>query len=233
MDGTYTAETAYRDEKVATQYDRRRFGGWRGRLGDWLDKRALQRALDRLPQKDGTILDIPCGTGRITSYLVAKDYKVTAADVSAEMISVAQDCLTDRLVHVRGYVQANATCLPFRDEAFACVTAIRFMGHIPPSTRVQILHELARVSQGHVISDYCVYNPIIDIRRRIEHFLRARRLGFGQNWTWQSIPHHQLEDEFRAAGLYPVGWFAKMRFLSDAWMVLLVQRDERVVEGSS
>jgi len=229
---TYAAETAYRDEKVAVQYDCRRFSSWRGRLGDWLDKRALKRALDCLPQEDPVILDIPCGTGRITSYLVRNGYDVTAADVSAEMIAVAQDRLIDRRVRIR-YIQANVAHLPFCDRAFVCATAIRFMGHLPSSMRVQILRELARVSRGYVIADYCVYHPVIDMRRRIEHFLKTRRLGFDQNWTWQSIPKHQLEDEFRAADLHPVRWFAKIRLYSDAWVVLLARGDLNVAEGSS
>jgi len=220
---TYAAETAYRDEMIATQYDRRRFSSWRGRLGDWLDKRALQRALDHLPQEGSMILDVPCGTGRVTSYLIDNGYEVTAADISAEMIVVARGRLVDRFVRTRGYIQADAIRLPFCDAAFACTTAIRFMGHIPPSTRVQILRELARVSRGYVIADYCIYHPVVYMRRRIEHFLKTRRLGFDQDWIWQSIPKRQLEDEFRAAELQPVGWFAKMRPLSDAWVVLLAR----------
>ncbi|MBN2390468.1 MAG: hypothetical protein JXR84_07090, partial [Anaerolineae bacterium] len=124
-----------------------------------------------------------------------------------------------------GYVQADAAHLPFRSHMFACATAIRFLGHIPPATRVDMLRELARVSQGYIIVDYCVFNPIINIRRQLDYRIRGKKLGFDKDWTWQSIPKRQLEGEFQAANLKAVQWFAKMPFFSDAWMVLLATKD--------
>lgn len=229
---TYKARIAYRDKMVATHYDCRRFRSWRGRLGDWLDKRALKLALDHLPRDGGLILDVPCGTGRITSYVIEAGYKTIAADIAIEMIVVAQDRLTDSLVFPLHYVQADAVRLPFRSDAFMGATAIRFMGHVPSATRIQVLRELARVTQGYIIADYCVFNPLIDIRRRVEYLLRIRRLGFEQSWTWQSIPRHKLESEFQAANLQAVRWIAKARFLSDAWMVLLRRKGTEVRKRS-
>jgi 2-polyprenyl-3-methyl-5-hydroxy-6-metoxy-1,4-benzoquinol methylase len=220
----YAAQTGYRNETVATQYDQRRFAGWRGRLGDWLDKHALELAFAHVPQAGGTVLDVPCGTGRITVYLAESGYKVLGADISAEMMKVARHRSTDYNVPM-GFVQTDAASLPFRNDSFMCATAIRFMGHIPSATRIQILRELARVSRGCIIADYCVSHPITDMRRRLERWLKTRQLGFTQSWTWQCIPKHALESEFQAAGLKAARWFAKARFLSDSWMVLLTYRD--------
>lgn len=222
---TYRAQVAYRDETVAVEYDRRRFKHLRGRLGDRLDKRGLKSALDCLSDREGVILDAPCGTGRMTSYMAALGYKVMAVDISIQMITVAQNRLTASPATPLYYIQADATHLPFRSKTFACATAIRFMGHLPSVVRIQTLRELARVSREYVIADYCVYHPFVNIRRRFEGWLRLRNLGFKQAWTWKAIPRRQLESEFQAANLQPVRWFAKFRFFSDAWMVLLAPRN--------
>jgi len=225
---TYAAQTVYRDDKVATQYDRRRFTSLRGRFGDWLDKRALAAALAYLPQEDGIILDVPCGTGRITSYVADAGYKVVAADISAEMIAVAQDRLIGSPVPPLGYAQADAVRLPFRSDAFICTTAMRFMGHIPSATRVQILRELARVSRGNIIADFCVSHLITNMRRRVERLLGTRDLGFKGGSTWRVVARDQLEREFRAADLEAVRWIPKARFLSDGWTVLLARKGAAV-----
>jgi ubiquinone/menaquinone biosynthesis C-methylase UbiE len=223
----YAAQTAYRDKTVAAQYEQRRFSNWRGRLGDWLDKRAFNLALKHLPRDGGIILDIPCGTGRVTAWIVEAGYKVVGADIAVEMIAVARDRPSFFEASL-GYIQTDAVHLPFRSKTLSCVTAIRFWGHIPSATRVQVLRELARVSQGYVIADYCVFNPMINIRHRVDHWFRSKSMGFNQSWTWQSIPRHQLEREFQAADLKAVKWFAKLRFLSDAWIVLLAHEDREL-----
>jgi SAM-dependent methyltransferase len=218
---SYEAKTAYRNEMVALEYDRLRFHSWRGRLGDWLDKRALTSALAHIPGDIGTILDAACGTGRITAQLAAAGYAVVGADISAEMIKVAHDRFSDADLPPLRRFQADAIRLPIRRNAFGCATAIRFMGHLPSASRIQILRELARVSQGYIVADFCLYHPFVHMRRMIEVLLRTRRLGFARSWDWQLMRQEQLEDEFRAAGLQAVQWVAKARFLSDAWMVLL------------
>lgn len=217
----YTARDAYRDKTVAGVYDNKRFKSFRGRLGNWLDKRAINLALDCLPQAKGLILDIPCGTGRITSMIAEAGYTAIAADISLEMINVARNLFANSPVGFLDSIQSDATHLPLPDGEFACVTAIRFMGHIPPATRVEILRELGRVSQRYVIVDYSVSNPIINFRRWVENSIRTKDWGFKKNWSWEPVPKRQLKEEFRAANLQAVRWFPKIRFFSDASIVLL------------
>jgi ubiquinone/menaquinone biosynthesis C-methylase UbiE len=221
----YQARVAYQNKGVATQYDQTRFKNLRGRVGDWFDKRAIKRALESC-RDCRMVLDVPCGTGRITTFLIEQGYGVTAADVSVEMMAVARSRFTKCQNAPWGYVQVDAAQLPFRNASFDCATAIRFMGHVPAPTRIQVLRELGRVSRGPIIIDYCIYHPMTHIRRRIEDLIRTRRLGFAQSWTWQSIPKAQLMSEFEAAGLQAVRWVAKIRLLSDAWIVLLQKQSE-------
>jgi len=220
----YTARDAYRDETVAGLYNNKRFKSLRGRLGNWLDKRAINLALDYLPQIEGNILDIPCGTGRVTSMITEAGYTAIAADVSLEMINVARNHFAKSSCDILDFVQSDATHLPFPNRKFACVTAIRFMGHIPATTRVKMLRELGRVSQGYIIVDYSVSNPIINFRRWIENSIKTKDWGFKKNWSWESVPKQQLEEEFSAADFQAVRWFPKIHFFSDASIVLLKRK---------
>jgi len=227
IDENYEARSAYRDGTVASLYDNVRFKSLRGRIGNWLDRRALNLALACLPQSEGLILDVPCGTGRITSMIVAAGYTAIAADVSLEMINVARNRFANSPAAPLGSVQTDAAYLPFPDGGVVCATAIRFMGHIPSDIRVEILRELARVSNKHVIVDFSVSHPFTNMRRWIESSLKTKNWGFKKNWHWQVISKHQLDEEFRAAGLQAVRWFPKARGFSDASIVLLERNDDR------
>lgn len=58
----------YLDQTVARDYDRERFSSPVGRTFDRLEKRALRAAMRRARSLSpaSAVLDIPCGTGRIT-----------------------------------------------------------------------------------------------------------------------------------------------------------------------
>jgi len=75
-------------EKTAKTYDRQRFTG---RAGEWGHNRQIS-ILQSLAQdwQDKKVLEIGCGTGRITEVLARWGADVTATDISEEMLKVAQ-----------------------------------------------------------------------------------------------------------------------------------------------
>lgn len=75
-------------EKTAKTYDRQRFTG---RAGEWGHNRQIS-ILQSLVQdwQDKKVLEIGCGTGRITEVLARWGADVTATDISEEMLKVAQ-----------------------------------------------------------------------------------------------------------------------------------------------
>ncbi len=74
--------------QTARCYDRVRF---RGSAGQWGHRRQMQ-ILRSLPDdwRSKRVLEIGCGTGRITEMLVQWGAAVTATDISPEMLEVAQ-----------------------------------------------------------------------------------------------------------------------------------------------
>lgn len=75
-------------EKTAKTYDQQRFTG---RAGEWGHNRQIS-ILQNLAQdwQGKMVLEIGCGTGRITEILASWGAKVTATDISKEMLEVAQ-----------------------------------------------------------------------------------------------------------------------------------------------
>jgi SAM-dependent methyltransferase len=107
--------------RVTREYDERRFGG---RSGEWVNARELGFALSLLPPA-GRVLDLACGTGRLSRVLAARSYQVVGADYSTEMLAHARNDNT------ANYVRADAFHLPFSDQTFDAVCALRFAFHYP------------------------------------------------------------------------------------------------------
>lgn len=78
-------------EKTAKQYDRVRFSG---RAGSWGHRRQVEVLQGFCPNwRSKRVLEIGCGTGRITEALARWGASVTATDISPEMLEVARDRL--------------------------------------------------------------------------------------------------------------------------------------------
>jgi len=76
-------------EKTAGIYDKQRFSGF---TGEWGQNRQISILKNLLRDCSGkNILEIGCGTGRITEVLADFGAHVTATDISREMLQVAQD----------------------------------------------------------------------------------------------------------------------------------------------
>jgi len=80
--------------RSARQYDRVRFSGRAGQWGHQRQAEILAGLCDDWRGK--RVLEIGCGTGRITELLVRWGAKVTATDISAEMLEVAKSRLREQ-----------------------------------------------------------------------------------------------------------------------------------------
>jgi ubiquinone/menaquinone biosynthesis C-methylase UbiE len=140
------AERAYYDLR-APEYDDWWLGmglyAVRERPG-WEEEVArLQTALRSLSFR--RVLDVACGTGFLTRHLRGT---VVAADQSRQMLAIARERLLS--AHV---VQADALALPFPPDAFDCLCASHFYGHLRLAERHQFLSEARRVAQRLLIID--------------------------------------------------------------------------------
>jgi len=207
----------FSSEQVATKYPSVFGSSLRGRL----EERSILRALKDVSSGD-SILDLPCGSGRLTPLLLRCGLHVSSADSSPPMVQQAREnwlslrskCPDSRervSFEVRDVMQTG-----FADGQFDAVICHRLFHHFNESeTRVQALTELGRICSGPVIVSFFNSFAIDAVRFRLKHLLRG------------TVPHDRIPipmsvflDDVARAGLemrqtVPVLWG-----VSPLWIVV-------------
>jgi ubiquinone/menaquinone biosynthesis C-methylase UbiE len=204
---------------VAEDYDFHRFSTPERQKRNTRKWAAIQKALS-FTTGVRTILDLPCGTGRFTGALARAGYEIVGSDISLEMLGKAASLDSPKMADadrpaIRGYVQANAEHLPLRNDSLDCVVCIRFMMHVDPAHRVNMLREFARVSRRWVIVDY---RHKYTFRYVLTHTFG--RLGLGRT-PLSRVSSRGLHEEFRQGGLV-IREIVRVStpLLSDKWVVV-------------
>jgi ubiquinone/menaquinone biosynthesis C-methylase UbiE len=217
---TSTVKENYQDVAVARAYDRERFQSLVGRTFDRLEKRALhnivRRALREVPR--ASVLDAPCGTGRITEWLLGLGLSVTGGDISSAMIEMARDKCA-RFADRAEFRTLDLEHLELADDSFDLVTCIRLFHHLDTLARERILRELARVSRAFVIVNVSLSSPYYRCRRGLKRWL-------GQGVSTTSSTWAEIESEAAAAGLEVAARRFVLPYLSED-LVLLLRKSSR------
>ena len=104
-------------DQVALEYDAY-YATEFGKEIDRLEKRLVEKLLDGI--EAGQVLEVGCGTGHWTEFLVGKGYRVLGLDASAKMLDVA------RARNLPGceFLFASAEAIPLPDHSVDLVVAI-------------------------------------------------------------------------------------------------------------
>jgi ubiquinone/menaquinone biosynthesis C-methylase UbiE len=151
----------------------------------WRDKREMQcitTALARIPP-GSHVLDLPCGTGRLTRLLVDRGFRVTGADVSEAMLAQARDnhatsglSASSTFPHVH-FEHHDIMQTGYPDGYFDVVICNRLFHHFTEhTTRLTALRELRRISRGPVIISFFNSFAIDAAYRRMRNILLKRVL---------------------------------------------------------
>lgn len=133
----------YQEEDVAESYEDERFGS---RGGEIINRRETESLLSMLDDLEGKrVLEVATGTGRFAQVLQERGAEVVGVDISAEMMDQA----VERCGGV--FVRCDASNLPFGDDEFDAVVAMRFL-HLMPEPE-PFVSEMARVSRDTVLFD--------------------------------------------------------------------------------
>lgn len=210
----YTAKKAYRDHLVASGYDAKRFRGWKGRLTHKLELSLIDRALKKAGiTPPAAILDLPCGTGRLSLHLAQQGYRVTGMDISRAMVSRAEEKIRRfQLESKFRLVVGDAETLPYSDAGFAACVSLRLFGHTPPPVRQKIIGELKRVSRQFLILGY--YH-----RRTLQNLLR-RQVRKKRGVMWHPVTSQEVQNELALAGLREIQTFYLAEGLSETMVVI-------------
>ena len=188
---------------------------------DRREKQAIIKAMGSIPP-ESHVLDLPCGTGRVTRLLIDQGFRVTGADVSNAMLETAR-------VNLRAYRLRGAGSCPhvdferrdvmqtgYADDQFDAVICNRLFHHFTEhNTRLMALKELRRISRGPVIISFFNSFALDAVYHRIRDIVRGR--------TPQDripIAYRTFRGELRSAGFEIQKKIAVLWGLSPHWYVV-------------
>lgn len=209
---SFDPQTHYQNDQVAQNYDRERFSSLAGRIFQNSELKTLEQLLRYLPE-GGSLLDVPVGTGRISKVLIERGFRVTAADISHEMIDVARKRVAGPDRHLPA-TRGSADALPFAGSCFDAVLSMRFLPHISRDLRRLMLGELARVSRRWVVFSNSYSSGWYKGRRAIKKYLGH------QAPTRYPVTELELQEDLNSAGLKETARFWTFRFVSEELLML-------------
>ena len=206
----------YRNLDAARAYDRDRFQSESAKQRrDHNTQQAILRAL-REPGTIQSVLDLPCGTGRLTQLLIEGGFQYTGADQSEAMLTVAREKFSD--LPGANLVTADASHLQFADNSFDCVVCVRFLNLFPSEMRKPMLREMRRVSRRFLLAE-SRYSRELTWWRPLAAAVSAR-----------SREHFELDQSFWR-DLMDTGWrihrlhhFKSRGFLSSTRVVTMLEK---------
>jgi len=211
----YKAKKAYQDKQVVKSYNYIRFKSLKGKITNWLELRLIDRALKYakvLPP--ARILDVPCGTGRLSLHLLKRGYSVTGVDISKEMVRYIKKRLKKEGIYNKIIVKVeDAEKLSFPDNSFDAGVSLRLLGHTPPKNRLKILQELNRVCSKCLILTYYSKNCVQNILRK------KRRIK--SNILWYPVTISEIDLELKKLDLKKEKVYHLVRGLSETMIVVV------------
>ena len=142
---------AYFRPEVAGTYDTLRLSDNFNRYKHYAETRAL---ISLLPRSPSSLVEVGCGTGRVTAALAAHGYLISPCDPSPAMLEQFTRKLGDSPGCLPRPIYADGTALPFATGCFESAYALRVIWHLPTAgQRTQLLAEMARVTSHSIILD--------------------------------------------------------------------------------
>ncbi|HPU81898.1 class I SAM-dependent methyltransferase [Accumulibacter sp.] len=132
--------------------------------------RLVARAFQLIP-KPASVLDMPCGGGRVTVLLGQLGYQISAGDYSDPMLQITRETTAANGLKVDVFKE-DIEQLSQRDKSFDAIICFRFFHHLPNAElRRKVVGELCRVARRHVAMSY--FNP--KTLRALEQEIRKLR----------------------------------------------------------
>lgn len=196
------------------------------------DSREMRYLLGRLPERVGAVLEIGCGVGNLATALADRAERVTAFDLSPEMIRVARERSAAR-PNIEFFV-ADAMTWTYPEQTFDAVVSLATLHHMPLD---EVLEKVkGTLKPGGVFISVDLYEPDATqkLMRRVRSKLRRmfpwlfkqkqkrqRDPQAAAAWAahWEHNDEHPYLRDVRrlAAGVLPG---AKVKPISNLWFAL-------------
>jgi 2-polyprenyl-3-methyl-5-hydroxy-6-metoxy-1,4-benzoquinol methylase len=206
----------YCDPRVATGYDRERFSSLAGSVYQWLERRALLRALSMVP-RGSCVLDLPCGTGRLAEVLLDSGYGVVGADISASMLEIAQQRL-QRFGHRFAMEIRDVRLASLENPKYSAVLCARVLMHFPLDEQIAFVRGVVSSSQRYVVLTHSLDSRYQRARRWVKRVLFGTSAPAGY-----PINNMQIRVLLHETGLREVRRIRLARLISEA-IVIVAER---------
>ena len=160
-------EQRYEDFEKARNYNLKYDRKPLKRLSTKREYQILRHLLGR--QKHcATMLEIPCGGGRISPQLVTATDLLIQADVGLGQILYGMT--KEKLKIPQIWMTASAFHIPLQDSSVDAVVCIRLSHHLPTyKQREDLLTELLRIARRYVVMTFFDYHSIKNTLRRLKN----------------------------------------------------------------
>lgn len=166
----------YKNDQIAENYDKSRFNSMAGRIFERLEKNSIRKAFRDLP-RGSTIVDVPCGTGRLAEVLLEDGFKVVGMDISPNMLAQAQkklerfgDRFTTRVANMLE-PDPELSAGPKYDAALCA----RVLMHFPPADQAIFLRNVASLVTRRVVFTHSWSSAYQLARRGLKRLLGHQR----------------------------------------------------------
>ena len=174
-----------------------------------------RRLLERIwPGATGeTVLDLPCGTGRLLPFLRAHGHRVAQGDGALAMLQQATEHgLVGDLA-----TQCSALQVPFADASVDGVVMFRFLNHLPRDAAKAAIAEACRVARRFVVISFFHPCSMHHLQRRARQLLGTPATRFAMSLgSIRKIAHHNGFELHRNT--------AQLPFARDLWLASLLRR---------
>ena len=124
--------------------------------------------------KGKKILNLGSGIGEETVYLAKQKAQVTAIDISKQMLEVTKRLAKQNRIRQKiTYKHANAEKLPFKDNTFDAVLGCNLLHHVNLKKCIKESKRVLKPGGIAVYSEPLIYNPIINVYRKMAHKVRT------------------------------------------------------------
>jgi ubiquinone/menaquinone biosynthesis C-methylase UbiE len=169
------------------------------KLSDRWERRIYGRFLDQLGPLD-TVLDLPCGPGRLAELLASRANRVIEADWSGSMVRLNRE---DHPELASKFVQGSGLAIPLVDGAVDLVASIRLSHHFENQADRELhMREVFRVSRRGVIVSWFSHHSIKNLVRRARGVFDGRSPK--NTLTSARVREIATEAGYRQVAAYPL-----------------------------
>lgn len=205
----------YKNEGVAADYDAVRFSSAAGRVFNRWEKQTIEKCFVKV-EKGRTLVDIPCGTGRLAETLLLQGYLVHGMDISNEMLEVGRKRL-ERFGSGFSSEVVDARNLPHDAKSYDGALCARVLMHFPLDQQIQFLAGVAQLSDRIVVINHSYDSPYQRFRRGV------KRLMGHQPSARFPVSDAEIKKLLQGAGLREVARYHLCSLISEAVYIVAVK----------